>query len=208
MARCVCFVLWLLLWAGCSSSGGFERSVRQAVSEQLRVYPESSLRDIYKNFFQDRFGPGHLVDDTAAAGRYLRMELASMGRCDGRLFERTGERGNFYRVNLSLIRDGVVGYDRFFDLFVRSVRGIVPPPVEVWRAEWLAIERVVMGMDLGLRDVDRERVEICARLDSGRYVGHHSEVFERNYRPHYRIISRELVERELWPLLPDSLRGR
>lgn len=131
-----------------------------------------------------------------------------MERCDGRLFEPTGERGMFYRVNLSLIRDSLVPYDLFFDLFLRSVDALEPVSVEAWKREWTVIERIVAGMRLDLPDYEEDRQAIAARLDSGRYVGHHSAVFERLYRPHYRIIGRELVERELWPLLPDSLRKR
>jgi len=35
-----------------------------AVLYESKYYPEARLRDIYKNFFQDPFGPGHLIPDT------------------------------------------------------------------------------------------------------------------------------------------------
>jgi hypothetical protein len=41
-----------------------------AVERQLSAYSESTLQDLYKNFFQDYFGPGHLLDDTLSAGAY------------------------------------------------------------------------------------------------------------------------------------------
>lgn len=38
-----------------------EDLIRAAVERQITMYPNSTLRDIYKNFFQDRFGPGHIM---------------------------------------------------------------------------------------------------------------------------------------------------
>ena len=72
------FILILLPFT--SSAFGQELSenrIKEAVCRQLEAYPQSSLRDLYKNFFQDRFGPGHIVSDTASAGKYLREELAA-----------------------------------------------------------------------------------------------------------------------------------
>ena len=42
----------------------FEEAVRVAVSRQMQKYPKSTLKDLYKNFFQDKFGPGHIIGDT------------------------------------------------------------------------------------------------------------------------------------------------
>ena len=47
--------------------------IRRAVERQLRMYPKSTLQDLYKNFFQDYFGPGHIVSDTLSAGAYLNV---------------------------------------------------------------------------------------------------------------------------------------
>jgi hypothetical protein len=49
--------------------------IEKAVINELKYYPEARLRDIYKNFFQDAFGPGHLIPDTTHAGNYLNYEL-------------------------------------------------------------------------------------------------------------------------------------
>ena len=84
----------------------FEKAVREAVSRQMQNYPKSTLKDLYKNFFQDKFGPGHIISDTTAAGNYLRRELASYTECTGEIAEPTGWEGNFLRVNLSVIKSG------------------------------------------------------------------------------------------------------
>lgn len=179
----------------------FDRAVRSAVERQMQHYPKSTLKDLYKNFFQDKFGPGHLIGDTASAGNYLRKELASYTVLSGEVAEPTGWEGNFLRVNLSVIKEGRIPYPVFFDAFVRSVNGITPIPVSQWQKEWEQIEAVIRSMNLSLPDYEADRKEIADRLNKGEYVGHHSRIFEDTYTPHYRIIRKDIFENELKPLL-------
>ena len=179
----------------------FEEAVRVAVSRQMQKYPKSTLKDLYKNFFQDKFGPGHIIGDTASAGNYLRRELASYTECTGDIAEPTGWEGNFLRVNLSVIKNGQIPYATFFDAFVRSVNGIRPVTGDQWQKEWLRIEAIVRSMDLALPGYEADRKEIEERLGRGEFVGHHSKVFEDSYSPHYRIVSKDIFEKELKPLL-------
>ena len=184
-----------------AEKGDFNKAVREAVSRQMRLYPKSTLKDLYKNFFQDKFGPGHIISDTTQAGRYLRWELASYEDCTGKISEPTGWEGNFVRVNLSVIKKGQIPYQVFFDAFIRSVNGVKPITVEEWKKEWSEIERVICSMHLDLPNYEIELKEIEERLERGEYVGHHSQIFEENYSPHYRIISQDIFEQELLPLL-------
>ena len=177
--------------------------IREAVENQLSVYPSSTLRDLYKNFFQDRFGPGHLIPDTAASGNYLRNELASFDKTTGAYYEPTGWEGCFYRVNLSVIKENLVPYDVYFDAFVRSVNQIVPISVEQWKTEWLTIDTIIQAMNLSLPDYEKDRLEIIEMLDQGEYVSHHSPQYEQHYDPHYRIIEKSIFEREIKPYLSD-----
>lgn len=198
--------LFLLLCFSLPAAGkkDFEIAVRAAVSRQMQAYPESTLKDLYKNFFQDKFGPGHIISDTTAAGNYLRRELASYTECTGDVAEPTGWEGNFLRVNLSVIKNGQIPYPVFFDAFVRSVNGIRPVTVAEWQKEWLQIEAIIRTMEPDLPGYEADRKEIEERLEAGEYVGHHSKAFEAAYSPHYRIISRDIFEKELKPLLRPS----
>lgn len=193
-------LLCSLLVAGCTGNDTHRR-IRDAVNRQMTTYPHSTLRDLYKNFFQDRFGPGHIIADTSSADRYLRYELSTAERFDGADYEPTGYDGRFVRVNLRVIDDGRVPYDTFFNAFVRSVNGIEPTPIEEWEREWAMIDSVILTMGLKLEDVEADRAEIRALIEGGNYVMHHSKQFESHYEPHYRIIERGIFEREILPLL-------
>ena len=183
-----------------------EDDVRMAIEGWMSQYPESQYADIYKNFFQDSFGPGHLLTDMAGARRYLEAELQDPGAMDGPLYEPTGSRGNYVRVNLSLIRDGVIPLEMFFDAFVRSMEGIAFPAPEEWRREWAEIDSVVDDMGLSLPDMEADRKLVAGRLASEDFAVHHSERYNAAYSRHYRIIRSDIFERELLPLINGERR--
>ena len=185
----------------CNAQTVFELAVKKAVDNQLAAYPHSTLQDVYKNFFQDRFGPGHLIPDTARAGNYLRNELSTIDKAFGAWYEPTGWEGRFYRVNLSVIKDSLVPYDLFFDAFVRSANQIVPVSIEEWKTDWISIDACIQTMDLTLPDYEKDRQEIFEMLERGEYIMHHSPLFDTHYSPHYRIIEKTIFENEILPFL-------
>ena len=167
----------------------------------MERYPHSTLRDLYKNYFQDRFGPGHIIADEQAADRYLRYELANTTSFEGEDYEPTGYEERFQRVNLGVIADGRVPYETYLSAFVRSVNGITPITIEQWHKEWAVIDGVIASMQLNLPNYEADRAEIWALIEAGEYVMHHSELFEQHYQPHYRIIESEIFRQEILPLI-------
>ena len=179
-------------------------SISDALDYQISHYPSSQYRDIYKNFMQDFFGPGHILADTAASGRYLRQELAEEGPFDGPLYEKTGFKGNFYRVNLSLIKDGIVSYETFFPVFVESVQGIIPPSGEEWTKTWNLIDSVIIAKGLHFPDENIDRQALADQFAEGNFIAHHSRRFNDSVHFHYRIISRDNFEKIILPLIEKS----
>lgn len=196
-------VALLVVATACTGDDTRER-IRQSVERQMERYPHSTLRDLYKNYFQDRFGPGHIIADEKAADNYLRYELENAATMEGDDYEPTGYEERFMRVNLSVIADGRVPYDKYLSAFVRSVNGIEPITVEQWCEEWAVIDEVINEMNLNLPDYEADRAEIWALLERGEYVMHHSKLFEQHYDPHYRIIEREIFQREILPLIEQK----
>ncbi|MDE6018613.1 MAG: hypothetical protein K2G85_07350 [Muribaculaceae bacterium] len=180
-------------------------SISEALDYQMSHYPSSQYRDVYKNFMQDFFGPGHILADTAASGRYLRQELAEEGPFEGPIYEKTGYKGNFYRVNLSLIKDGIVPYNTFFPAFVESVQGITPPSGEEWMKTWNLIDSVIKAKKLHFPDEATDRNELQKQFAEGNYIAHHSRRFNDSVHFHYRIISRDNFETIILPLIEKSM---
>ena len=195
------FILSLSMCVISCQHDSTDRAIIEAVEKQMKMYPESTLRDLYKNFFQDYFGPGHIIANTDAASNYLQQELATSTEFEGEDYEYTGYKGKMVRVNLKVIADGRVPYDKYLDAFLRSVNGITPPSIEEWRAEWAKIDSVIRAMDIELDDAEEDRQEIRQLLDDNKFVMHHSRQFNEHYAPHYRIIERKIFEEEILPLI-------
>lgn len=112
------FCLSLFLSSCCNED---KTLIRAAVDNQMKNFPESTLQDLYKFFFQDYFGPGHIVSDSVAARNYLIWELKKMGDDSAvLLYESTGYKNNFVRVSLDVVRDSIVPFDVYLSAFLRS----------------------------------------------------------------------------------------
>ena len=196
-------VVAALLVPSCGSGGGvFEQRVAESVALQISHYPDSRLVDVYKNFFHDKFGPGHMIADSAAAGAYLRRELQSVtGPSQVSRAEVTGWEGNFVRVDLVVLKEGVIDYSTFMEAFMESAQGVQMPEVEEWRGEWRKIERVIRRLYPQLPDFDKDSKFLDSLLAKGKYVVHHSEVYSQQYDPHYRLFKKSVYETRLQHLL-------
>ena len=173
-----------------------KEKVQHAVREQLKKYPELRLQDIYKNFFQDYFGPEHLISDTAMAATYLRQELDTNIASTRIFVEPAGWEGRFYRVNLSAVKENKIPYSALLDAFARSAEHAAKPPLPVWCAQWDALMSHIDDLKLNLPDYEADKSALQEILQSGRYAVHHSEAFNTAYQPHYRIVSKKIVEEE------------
>ena len=175
--------------------------IKESVERQLNDFPKSTLQDLYKSFFQDRFGPGHLVSDTSMAGNYLRYELNNSTVFHEKYYEPTGYESNYYRVNLSVIKENKISYQDFFDAFLRSVENVNLNDIEEWKSEWTEIEAVIISMNLNLENFEEDLEMIHSVLEEGNYAIHHSEIYNSEYNPHYRIIEKSIFEKEILPLI-------
>ena len=119
-------------------------AMRSAIERQLATYPESTLQDIYKSFYQEHFGPGHIISDTASARRYLMHELSEMDETSSPYFEPTGSQGDYIRVCLSSIADSLIPAEQLLDAFVRSANLWQEPTVS-WLEKWEAIVSIIQA---------------------------------------------------------------
>lgn len=179
-------------------------SIRTALLYQKEHYPASQYRDVYKNFMQDFFGPGHIINDKRAACDNLLKEMNTVEYYDGVDFEPTGFQGNFYRVNLRLIKDGVVPYQTFLDTFVESVRGINPPENQFWINTWNEIDNIIKEIGWTFENEEQDRKSLKEGFDKGNFVVHHSPAYNESVNFHYRIISKENFEKVILPLITTS----
>lgn len=178
-----------------------QERVKVAVQRIMNDYPQSTLQDVYKSFFQDKFGPEHIINDTIAAKRYLSSELSREDIDSVIILELTGVDGNFIRVGLGAIKSGKVDFDVFLNAFIKSAFVAKHISVEQWRKEWIDVLSAIEAMDVDIANYEVDKEAINKVLQQGRYVMHHSQQYRDTYNPHYRIIAKEIFEQEILPLL-------
>lgn len=174
-------------------------SMRSAIERQMATYPESALQDIYKSFYQEHFGPGHIINDTASARRYLMRELSEMGETQSPYFEPTGSQGDYVRVYLSAVSDSLITAEQLLDAFVRSANSWQEPTVS-WMEKWETIVSIIQANKIELEGFETDLPLLTEAARNNQAV-HHSRRYNKAYHPHYRIVERSIFEIELKPSL-------
>ena len=174
-------------------------AMRSAIEMQLVTYPESTLQDIYKSFYQEHFGPGHIISDTASARRYLMRELSEMSETQSHYFEPIGSQGDYVRVYLSAVADSLITVEQLLDAFVRSANSWQEPTIS-WLEKWEAIVSIIQANKIELEGFETDLPLLTEAARNNQAV-HHSRRYNEAYHPHYRIVERSIFEIELKPSL-------
>ena len=174
-------------------------AVHSAIERQLATYPESTLQDIYKSFYQEHFGPGHIISDTASARRYLMRELSEVGKTQSPYYEPTGSQGDYVRVYLSAVSDSLITAEQLLDAFVRSANSRQEPTIS-WMEKWETIVSIIQANKIELEGFETDLPLLTEAARNNQAV-HHSRRYNEAYHPHYRIVERSIFERELMQAL-------
>ncbi len=178
-------------------------AMKTSVKELLEKYPQATLQDIYKNSFQDYFGPAHIMAKRENVIGYLKMELAQMEKeqtqqngpkSPDKYFTPCGWRHNYYQVSLDVIKDGLLTLDEFADAFMAG-GGAEPQVTEQWLQEWEMLKQAVKEVAPQMEGFQQDDAKITSLIKQGKYVVHHSSRFNEAYKPHYRIMKREFLEK-------------
>ena len=174
------------------------QEIERFVSWQMQNYPKSRLLDIYKSCFQDYMGAEHLVSDAESAKNYLDIELSQCKPGDFApwYYEPCGVNGQFVRVSLRGVAERAITKAELLGAFVWSSRK-ERPSVENWKAEWHKIIGTIEQMSLSLPHYKQDKLFIDSILSVGKYAISHSADYRKAYKPHYRIVAREIFEAEL-----------
>lgn len=196
-------LLTILAMAICLTTMLQAQTVESFVTGLLQQYPEARLLDIYKSSFQDYMGAEHLVGDIESARGYLEQELSTTTSVDLQdwYYEPCGVEGRYVRISLKAVIDGKVTPEALLDAFVRSANGSERPSVEQWTDRWHQMIAVIDSMSLDLPHYEEDKQFIEKVLAMGKYAISHSPEYRDAYSPHYRIVRRDIFDKELRPLI-------
>ena len=119
------FAIFMLMQ--CSTHPAKIEKIKKAVIEELTIHPKATLIDIYKFFFLGAFGPGHMIKDRQSAVDYLNRELQTAAKFDTLPWQAVGYEKQYYRLNLRLVKNGLICKDSLIEAFVQSANSARPP---------------------------------------------------------------------------------
>lgn len=171
-----------------------EQLIQRAIQNELSLHPQATLMDLYKFSFQGAFGPGHLIDNRESALQAIQDELEKAVEFDAVEIQPVGYQGYYYRINLELVKNGVITLQALGEAFIESARSSPMPSLEEWRKEWQTIIDVIARMQLELFDFTNNKRALETMMRRGEAIIHHSETYCKLYHPHYRLVNKRLVE--------------
>lgn len=169
-------------------------------------YPQSQLRDVYKFCFQDYFGLEHIMSDSIAAIRYIESEIANTDPSHWQhppfVYPLT-LKGDYVRVDINYVRLGVIPIGTLVSAMLHSNRKNTDDiaMLSMWKERWSSLLRCLEDVYPRPLNFESDREYIDKLLSEGGYALHHSELFNKTYQQHYRIVRRDVFIRLLAPLL-------
>lgn len=191
MKRLIILALAALSLAACTHGNVPREEVRTMCKQIAEKYPAATLQDVYKTCYQDFFGPGHMVTDSAAALRYIHSEVEELTKekeCELTIEsndEPTGFRHRFVRIDLRRIVLGQISEEEVLCRFMESANTAAPVH-DAWADEWAEIEAIALEVQPAWQNEELQQAlrEAAAKKQAIR----HSESYRNTYKPHYRII--------------------
>lgn len=182
------------------------QDVEGFINRQMQTYPKSRLLDIYKSCFQDYMGAEHLVSDRQRVKAYLDEELNTISLDDLMpwYYEPCGIDSSYYRVSIRAIKESLVSEDLLLNAFIRSANSEKRPSVESWSERWHKIIGTIDQMKQDLPNYQEDKQFIDSVLYVGKYAISHSPDYREAYHPHYRIVERNIFEKEIKSLIDQK----
>ena len=125
--------------------------------------------------------------------RNIVLSMLIAGAISGPYTEPCGWEGNYVRVSLGAIKEGLISADGLTDALVKSAIPVTDDAIVDWKKEWRAILSEIKSAHPGLPGLAEDSMKLDSLLASGQFACHHSKEYSRAYHPHYRIVRREFI---------------
>ncbi|MGB9664362.1 MAG: hypothetical protein ACPL25_05520 [Ignavibacteria bacterium] len=182
-------------------------SYKRSIEYVLIKYPESTLIDLYKYFYQGRFGPEHFIKDSLIALKFLQNELESeeissyKSKPDSFLIELLLPEKKFVRIDLSLVKDRIILPNLLFTAFLQSASKYDSIDYENWKKDWNEILSLIQNEKIKVKNFNEDKNRIENALKQNKLVFSHSTHYKNIYKPHYRVIDYKIFKTFLLPLI-------
>jgi hypothetical protein len=199
MKKLMVMMAMMAMCLGACTENSDSKRIEVAVRTLISQYPQATLQDVYKSFYQERFGPGHMIPNVENARNYLMSETEQATENTGAYYEPTGSEGKYVRIYLNAVSDGKISAEQLLDAFVESANH-VEPRNDKWADEWNEIVGVIEEKNIPVT-MSKELKQLLKECSEKEEAVHHSETYEKAYRPHYRIVEHNIFEKNLKAML-------
>lgn len=168
--------------------------VSQLLSAHLSRYPAMQLDDIYKLLHQAALGPGHAVDNPVAARKRLDEEIAALGDgCSEPVQDIISPDNRLGRVHLRSYLAGGGDPDALHRSFVETANSYPGSAEKLQKFCDCLGDLATTG---GIPFAREEVVDYFAKISRDGYPAiHHSDAFRSAYRPAYRVVAVNLLQK-------------
>jgi hypothetical protein len=156
--------------------------------DHLVRYPAMQVQDMYKLIHQAAMGSEHAIPNPVSAREWMERELSEMGSGpDEPVMDPISGDGKIVRVHLRPFIAGGGDPDALLDAFIRTAnefRGDKNTLESYWKIATEMLHFSYAEMD-----------EFIKSLRAQNYPAvHHSEAYERAYRPAYRVVLQKFID--------------
>jgi len=105
-------------------------------------------------------------------------------------------KNNIYRVNINIIKKGIVSFNDFLDTFLKSTEVENTISNDEWMEDWRNIEQQILRLKIPIDNFNLHSAELWKKILNTQIVSH-SKIYHTAYAPHYRLINTKEYERLL-----------
>ncbi len=156
------------------------------IKEHLRRYPAMQLQDLVKLVFQRTFGPEHMITNVDKSLVLLKKELAGVEfDPNAELAEDIGEQ--FVRIRLTAAKN-LISAEKLNEIFVLSAQKRQNAVQDFEKT--FELIKSDSSLPFPINEID----EYLEAYRAANYPAiSHSDVYKREYEPHYRVVNKKFL---------------
>ena len=169
--------------------------LRKILKNQLKMYNNMNLQDVYKLLYQGTFGCEHSVDETSRELFYEEYEAAAEPKENEKLVELISPRYSIYRINIRPYKDHGMEKEILFEWFHESSK-IQTGSIPIFLGYWKKLKEEF----LKIKNIPEEELEKFEKIIKEEYdqnnklpIFHHSKEYNQVNNPNYRVVNRKTV---------------
>jgi hypothetical protein len=185
MKRVAIFII--VIMSGNFYSQAADDPAKTILLNEIKKHPHIEAEDLYKFIHQASFGSEHAVKDTAAARKWMENEIAGLEYdIKDSIFNVLSIDSNIVRINLRPYLEKGYNTEELLNAFIRTANSYKGSEESFNNYRKAAEELITEGYFTiplkAMQDLFNDLAE------KGFPAIHHSEKYEKEYKPAYRVI--------------------